>query len=185
MGRRQGDHGKDQHNDQNRHKGHAPAEIQILKAVIANIAHHQNTRRRDDQRSQHCKKRARLDHMEGPHRARHDGSCRRTGKPDKVAFIHTADLLIKAPKPKRGPSHIEKGGNPPKLPSELRIQVNATSAGATPNATMSARLSYSSPNLLWVLVSLATRPSKPSSTIEIKMATAALVNAPFMPATMA
>ena len=38
---------------------------------------------------------------------------------------------------------------------------------------MSERLSYSAPNSLWVRVSRATRPSRPSSTIATKIAIAA------------
>ena len=46
-------------------------------------------------------------------------------------------------------------------------------AGANPNDTMSARLSNSLPNSLAVLVSRATRPSRPSSNIAAKIAHAA------------
>ena len=64
-------------------------------------------------------------------------------------------------------------------------QVNATNAGATPKATMSDSESYSAPKALWVLVSLATRPSSPSSTMATKMAMAAWEKLPFMALTMA
>ena len=49
----------------------------------------------------------------------------------------------------------------------------ATKAGATPKATMSARLSSCSPNELCELVSRATRPSIPSKAIETKIKNAA------------
>ncbi len=60
-----------------------------------------------------------------------------------------------------------------------------TSAGAAPNETMSARLSYSAPNADWVLVSRATRPSSPSSTIATKIAMAARSKSWFIPCTIA
>ena len=46
-------------------------------------------------------------------------------------------------------------------------------AGAAPKETMSVRLSYSAPQADWVRVKRATRPSRLSSTIATKMATAA------------
>ena len=49
----------------------------------------------------------------------------------------------------------------------------STIAGAIPKEVRSAMLSYSAPNALCVLVSRATRPSRPSSTIAMKIATAA------------
>ena len=55
-----------------------------------------------------------------------------------------------------------------------------TKAGATPKEITSAMLSYSAPKALWVLVSRATRPSSPSSTMATKMDTAAVSNWPFM-----
>ena len=57
--------------------------------------------------------------------------------------------------------------------------------GAAPNDTMSARLSYSAPKALWVLVSRATRPSNPSSTMATKMAIAAWSKRPFIACTIA
>ena len=59
------------------------------------------------------------------------------------------------------------------------------SAGATPNETMSDKLSYSAPNALCVLVMRATRPSNPSNTIAIKIAMAASSKCPFIACTMA
>ncbi len=59
------------------------------------------------------------------------------------------------------------------------------SAGAAPNETMSARLSYSAPNSLCVRVSRATRPSRPSSTIAMNTAIAACSKWPFIAWTMA
>jgi hypothetical protein len=53
-------------------------------------------------------------------------------------------------------------------------------AGATPNETISAIESYCSPNALWVLVSRATRPSKPSHTIATKIAIAASAYCPLV-----
>ena len=43
-------------------------------------------------------------------------------------------------------------------------------AGATPKDTISARLSNSAPNLLWVLVIRAIRPSRPSSSKAARIA---------------
>ena len=60
-----------------------------------------------------------------------------------------------------------------------------TSAGAAPNDTMSARLSYSAPNADWVRVSRATRPSMLSRTIATKIATAAFSNSWFIACTIA
>ncbi len=59
------------------------------------------------------------------------------------------------------------------------------SAGAAPNATMSERLSYSAPNSLCVWVRRATRPSRPSSTMATKIATAACSKRSFIACTMA
>ena len=53
-----------------------------------------------------------------------------------------------------------------------------TRAGATPKETISARLSYSAPNLLDVLVSRAIRPSSPSNTNANRMAMGALSKSP-------
>jgi hypothetical protein len=59
-----------------------------------------------------------------------------------------------------------------------------TSAGATPNDTMSARLSYSAPNALWVWVKRATRPSSPSNTMATKIASADCSKCPFIACTI-
>ena len=53
-------------------------------------------------------------------------------------------------------------------------------AGATPNETISDKLSYSAPNLLEVFVNLATRPSRPSIHNAIKIEIAAISNLPFI-----
>ncbi len=60
-----------------------------------------------------------------------------------------------------------------------------TSAGATPNDTMSERLSNCSPNALCVCVMRATRPSMPSSTIATKIAIAAISKRTFIACTTA
>jgi len=60
-----------------------------------------------------------------------------------------------------------------------------TIAGASPNDTMSDKLSYSLPNSLDVLVSLATRPSSPSRNIAAKMLHAAERKLPSIAATIA
>ena len=59
------------------------------------------------------------------------------------------------------------------------------SDGAAPNDTMSDSESYSAPKALWVRVSRATRPSRPSSTMAMKIATAACSKSPFIACTMA
>ena len=59
------------------------------------------------------------------------------------------------------------------------------SAGAAPNATMSAIESYCAPNSLCVLVQRATRPSMPSSTMAMKMAMQPTSKRPFIACTMA
>ena len=59
------------------------------------------------------------------------------------------------------------------------------SAGAAPKDTMSARLSYSAPNADCVRVRRATRPSRLSSTIATKIATAAFSYSWFIPCTIA
>jgi hypothetical protein len=59
------------------------------------------------------------------------------------------------------------------------------SAGAAPNATMSAIESYCAPNSLWVFVQRATRPSIPSSTMATKIAIAPISKRPFIACTMA
>ncbi len=60
-----------------------------------------------------------------------------------------------------------------------------TSAGAAPNETMSARLSYSAPKSLCVLVIRATRPSRLSSTIDAKIASTAESKRRFIACTIA
>ena len=64
-------------------------------------------------------------------------------------------------------------------------QLYATNPGAIPNDTISAIESYSAPNSLCVLVMRATRPSKPSKIIAMKIATAALTKCPFIEETTA
>ena len=59
------------------------------------------------------------------------------------------------------------------------------SAGAAPNDTMSARLSYSAPKADCVRVRRATRPSRLSSTIATKIAIDACSNSWFIACTMA
>ncbi len=58
-------------------------------------------------------------------------------------------------------------------------------AGATPNETMSERLSYSLPNALSVCVQRATRPSKPSKIMATNTATPAWSNFKSIAATTA
>jgi hypothetical protein len=59
-----------------------------------------------------------------------------------------------------------------------------TIAGASPNDTMSARLSNSLPKSLAVLVIRATRPSSPSRNIATKIDHAAAVKLPSIAATI-
>jgi hypothetical protein len=60
-----------------------------------------------------------------------------------------------------------------------------TSAGAMPKLIRSDKESYCTPNSLCVPVSRATRPSRPSSTAAMKIATAASVKWPPMLAMIA
>jgi len=64
----------------------------------------------------------------------------------------------------------------PGLPADSSTHKNISSAGASPKVIRSANESYSTPNLLVVLVALAILPSKKSNTPPINMAIAASTN---------
>ncbi len=68
---------------------------------------------------------------------------------------------------------LPNGG--PKSFSAESDQLYITSAGASPKLSRSESESYCTPNSVWVPVSLATRPSMPSSSAAMKTATAASV----------
>lgn len=61
----------------------------------------------------------------------------------------------------------------PTRPRSASAHFHTSSAGAAPKVMTSARESSSWPNMLWVFVRRATRPSKPSKKMPKKMARAA------------
>ena len=80
-------------------------------------------------------------------------------RPVKVVL---SPLVLKRARRNAAQAMYTKANTQPKRPRLESAQKNATSAGATPNATMSERLSYSAPNSLSERVQRATRPSKVS-----------------------
>ena len=72
----------------------------------------------------------------------------------------------------------------PNEPIGFSAHEYASIAGATPNATTSDRLSYSTPNWLEVREARATRPSSPSQTNAITIITAPTSKCPLTDATI-
>ena len=125
-----------------------------------------------------------------PHHGRHTASGRRAREPLEEPPV-LRRVRVEARQTERRRSHIQKCREPTEptphravLRQPLHAPLVMTIAGARPNDTMSARLSYSLPNSLDVLVNRATRPSRLSKNIAAKIAQAAIWKLPSIDATI-
>lgn len=102
--------------------------------------------------------------------------CRgRTGQADKPALVGHAEHGVEARQPQCGAGTVDERHHPAELAVVAQQPLaEPTRAGATPKLTMSDSESNSAPNALWLWVIRATRPSMPSSTMAMKIATAAV-----------
>ena len=84
------------------------------------------------------------------------------GSPTKKRASTTCFWTLKRASLRTPQARNRKAAGQPARGTVCRAQQYASSAGATPNDTASARLSYSAPNSLWVFVRRAIRPSSMS-----------------------
>ena len=107
------------------------------------------------------------------------------GRPWNQRLSATESCTLKRARRSAAPAQYTKAAIQPTRPMSRSAHSYTISAGAAPKDTMSTRLSYSAPKADCVRVSRATRPSRLSSTMAMKIATAARSYSWFIPCTIA
>lgn len=180
---RNGDENQDNQNDGNERYGFA--DIHYLETVERDIRHHCQTGIQGQNPRGPVKIAAGKPVSSISQMIRQPGAAAaRAGQPGKT-FVDDFYIGIETGQLRAAQAQKTKAETQPMRPMPFKDHSYTTSAGAAPNATISARLSSCAPNSLCVLVSRATRPSILSKIMEMKMATVACLNSRFRDMTMA
>jgi len=111
-----GHHHEDQDQAHQGMKGVAPKELNLLKADVLDVAHHEKRQDIDYYQDEHraCRREFAQFSVKRHYGGHHHGGCR-DGQSDKVAGVNGARLHIKAGQPEGPANHEEKGRGPTEL----------------------------------------------------------------------